>query len=74
MWINSKLLVWIKKKIARIIQQIENEDWSQKSLTFINEKENKTDKLILSKLNDISRNIGTQIKTLEINSWNKLNT
>jgi len=62
----------IKKKCDRILNQIINENWNQKDLVFIFEKNNLTDKLILKRINDLSKLINKEIRTIELVSWNVL--
>lgn len=62
----------IKKKCKRLINQLQNEDWSKNNLIFIYEKENPTDLLILNKLDRISNIIGKELKTFELDSWKNL--
>jgi len=70
--LTDNALTSIKKKCERIINQIRNEDWSHKDLIFIYETENATDKLILSKIEDISSLIGRSVRILEIRTWKDL--
>ena len=62
----------IEKKCERLLNQLKNEKWDNKELFFIYETNNATDKLILNRLEEISKLIGKQIKTIEINSWKDL--
>lgn len=62
----------LKKKIERLINQLKNEKWNSKDLYFISEITNYTDKLILERLDEISKLISKEIKTIKINSWKDL--
>jgi len=70
--LSEKALENIKKKCERLINQLENEDWSKHNIIFIYEKENPTDILILNKLDRISNIIGTNLNVFELNSWKDL--
>ena len=70
--LSDQALVNIKKKCERLINQLENEDWSKKDSIFLYEKENPTDLLILNKIDRISNIIGKKMKTFELNSWKDL--
>ena len=62
----------IKKKCKRLVNQLQNIDWSRNNLVFIYEKENPTDKLTFNKQERISTIIGKELKTFELNSWKDL--
>jgi len=62
----------LKIKIDRLIKQLKDENWNDKDLYFIYETSNTTDKLILKKLDQISKMIDKDIKSIEINSWKDL--
>ncbi len=70
--LSEKVLIGIKSKCERIINQLKSEDWTKKDLVFIFEKENITDKLILKRIEQISNNIGKKVILIELNSWNEL--
>ena len=70
--ISANAKVSIKKKCERILSQIENINWNQTDLIFIYDSNNTTDKLILNRIDDLSKLIGKKVKTLEISSWNVL--
>ncbi len=68
----DKALEGIRKKCEHLIYQIKSENWEKKDLYFIYDTDNPTDKLILKKLDDISRLIGKKLKTMELKSWKDL--
>ena len=63
----------IEKKCERLIKQLKDEKWDDKELYFIYETDNASDRLILDRLEEISKLIEKQIKTIEIKSWKDLN-
>ncbi|MFX1393000.1 MAG: DUF2100 domain-containing protein [Promethearchaeota archaeon] len=65
----DKALSGIKTKYERLINQINSENWENKDLVFIYEKENPTDKLILNRIEEISNIIQKKVILLELNSW-----
>lgn len=70
--ISEEALKKIKKKCERILNQVKNENWNQKDLVFIYENNNPTDKLILKRINELTKLIGKTVKTFEIISWKVL--
>ncbi len=70
--ISNNSIISIKKKCERILSQIENINWNHKDLIFIYDGNNTTDKLILKRIDDLSKLIGKKVKALEITSWNVL--
>lgn len=70
--ISNNAIISIKKKCERILSQIENINWNHKDLIFIYDGNNTTDKLILKRIDDLSKLIGKKVKALEITSWNVL--
>ena len=62
----------IKKKCERIINELKSQDWKDKELVFIYEKDNPTDLLILDKNDKISTIIGKKMKIFELKSWKDL--
>jgi hypothetical protein len=70
--ISDNAIINIKKKCERFLTQIENINWNHKDLIFIYDSNNTTDKLILKRIDDLSKLIGKKVKTLEITSWNVL--
>ncbi len=72
--LTDKALEDIKRKCERILNIIENEDWRNKNLFFIYEKENPTDNLILNRLEDLTKIIGKKVKIIEIRDWKDFDT
>ena len=70
--ISDNAIISIKKKCERILTQIETINWNHKDLIFIYDSNNTTDKLILKRIDALSKLIGKKVKTLEITSWNVL--
>ena len=70
--ISDNAIISIKKKCERNLSQIENTNWNHKDLIFIYDSNNTTDKLILKRIDDLSKLIGKKVKTLEITSWDVL--
>jgi hypothetical protein len=70
--LSENVLIGIKSRCERIINQLKSEDWTKKDLVFIFEKENITDKLILKRTEQISNIIGKKVVLIELNSWNEL--
>jgi hypothetical protein len=70
--ISDNAIISIKKKCERILTQIETINWNHKDLVFIYDSNNATDKLILKRIDALSKLIGKKVKTLEITSWNVL--
>jgi len=62
----------IKRKLDQLFSDLKNQDWTNKDLVFIGEKENITDKLIWEKREKISEFIGKPIKAVMIESWDAL--
>ena len=62
----------IKSKCKRLSKQIKNVNWKDKDLIFIFERENVTDKLILNRLDEISKMIGKKPILIELVTWNEL--
>ena len=61
--LSEKAIQGIKKKCERLLIQIKNENWNEKDLIFIYERENPTDKLILNRTEEISNLIGKKLIT-----------
>ncbi|HEY0089914.1 MAG TPA: DUF2100 domain-containing protein [Candidatus Lokiarchaeia archaeon] len=70
--LSENILIGIKSKCERIINQLKSEDWTKKDLVFIFEKENITDKLILKRAEQISKIIGKNVVLVGLGSWNEL--
>ena len=70
--ISDNAIISIKKKCERILTQIKTINWNHKDLIFIYDSNNTTDKLILKRIDALSKLIGKKVKTLEITSWNVL--
>ena len=70
--ISDNAIISIKKKNERILSQIKNINWNHKDLIFLHDSNNTTDKLILKRIDDLSKLIGKKVKTLEITSWSVL--
>lgn len=70
--LSDKALEGIKTKCEKLIYQIKNEDWNEKDLIVIYEKENPTDNLILNRINEISEFIKKKVLTIRLNSWKDL--
>ncbi len=66
----DKALIGIEKKCKRIMDQLKSEDWINKDLIFIYEKDNPTDDLILRKREEIEKIVSKKIKLFEISAWN----
>jgi len=62
----------IEQKCKRLREEIKNENWIEKDLFFLHEKNAIADKLTLNKINLISELIGKEVKTIEIESWDNL--
>ncbi len=62
----------LKKKCERVLNELKHEKWADKELVFVHEKENMADKLILNKLENISKEINKNIKTIDVGSWDTL--
>jgi len=67
--IPDKALPNLKKKCERVLNELKHEKWASNELIFVYEKENATDKLILNKLEKISKLINKEIKTVDVGSW-----
>lgn len=65
----DKALPNLKKKCERVLNELKHEKWAGNELIFVHEKENATDKLILNKLEKISKLIKKEIKTIDVGSW-----
>ena len=70
--ISSNSLQGIKKKCKRLRNQILSENWEDKNLIFVYERDNFTDKLILSSLEDISKLIEKNPVLIQLTSWTDL--
>ncbi len=70
--LSEKALENINKKCKSLIRQLDNENWSNYNLTFIYEKENISDTLIIKKIDIISNIIGKKVNTFELKSWDDL--
>ena len=62
----------IELKCNRLKKQLSDENWEKKELIFIYESENTTDKLILKRLDEISKMIGKKIILIELTTWNEI--
>jgi hypothetical protein len=69
----DKALPSIKKKCERILDELKHEKWAGSELIFVHEEENATDKLILEKLEQVSKLIQKKINTINVGSWDMLN-
>ncbi len=67
--LTDNAFISIKKKCERLINELKSQDWRDKELVFIYEKDNPTDLLILDKNDKISTIIGKKMKTFELKSW-----
>ena len=72
--LNDKALENIKTKCERILNELERESWQNKDLFFIYESENPTDKLIIKRLELVTKIIGKNLKLIEINDWKDFDT
>ncbi|MBN1800580.1 MAG: DUF2100 domain-containing protein [Candidatus Lokiarchaeota archaeon] len=70
--LTKNALQGLEKKCTRLLEQLKKEDWSQKKIYFIYDVNNATDKLIFDRLNEISKIVGTSIKSIEIMNWDEL--
>ncbi len=71
--LSEQALKGIEKKCQNMIEQLKKENWKDKELLFIHEKDNPTDQLILEKKDEISKLIGKEVKTFKIETWEFLN-
>jgi len=67
--LTDNALISIKKKCERLLNELKNQEWRDKELIFIYEKDNPTDLLILDKSDRISNIIGKKMKIFELISW-----
>lgn len=70
--IPDQALIAIKKKSERLKAELQNENWNEKNLYFIYEKDDIADKLTLEKIDRISDLIGKEVITIGIESWDEL--
>lgn len=70
--LSEKVRQGIKIKCEKLNNQLLKENWGNKDLIFIYESENPTDKLILNKLEDITKLIKKKPILIELKSWNDL--
>ncbi len=70
--LGDRALDSIKKKIQTLITKIQNIDWNSRDLIFIFEKTNKSDQLILKRLNFISEITNKEVRAIPIDSWKEL--
>lgn len=62
----------IEKKCQTILIQIKNENWENKELIFIHEKNNPTDELIRKNIDHVTNLMGKKVKIFEIDAWDFL--
>ena len=67
--ISDKTLQGIKNKCERLKNQIIGENWEDRKLIFVYERDNITDKLILNSLEEISKLIGKNPVLIQLTSW-----
>ncbi|TFG07398.1 MAG: DUF2100 domain-containing protein [Promethearchaeota archaeon] len=72
--LSKNALEGIKKKCDRLLELLNNQNWQINDLILLYEKDNPTDSLILERLREIEKIIGKEIPTIELNSWNDLDT
>lgn len=70
--IPEQALKGIQKKCDRILNELSSQDWKTHDLLFIYESDNKSDKLIIDKLDRLKDIVQTEIKLFEIPDWNEL--
>lgn len=70
--LSEKDLQGISKKSKSLIIKLKKIARANSDITFIYEKNNRTDQIILEELNEIKKNIGKAIFVIEIPNWRKL--
>lgn len=70
--LSEKDLQGISKKSKNLISKLQKIARSDSDITFIFEKNNRTDQVILEELNEIKKKIGKAIFVFEIPNWRKL--
>ncbi|MFO8019433.1 MAG: DUF2100 domain-containing protein [Promethearchaeia archaeon] len=70
--IPNKALKGIQKKCDRILNELNNKDWENNDLLFVYESDNKSDRLIIDKLDKLKKIIQSDVKLFEISNWEDL--
>jgi len=70
--LSGKSLQGIKRKTVKLINRLKNIAGEDSNITFIYEKRNKTDQIILQELSEIKTIIGQDVFLFEIPNWKVL--